>query len=57
MCEAECYELAMGVKMLSEVYFPKEWLAHQAMEQMHDEDEALNRQKLAEAKHRLEITK
>ncbi|XP_057297920.1 uncharacterized protein LOC130628895 isoform X2 [Hydractinia symbiolongicarpus] len=31
MCEAECTELANGIKALSDAYFPKEWLASKAV--------------------------
>uniref|UniRef100_A0A7M6DQA7 Transcription factor AP-2 C-terminal domain-containing protein n=2 Tax=Clytia hemisphaerica TaxID=252671 RepID=A0A7M6DQA7_9CNID len=58
MCEAECAELANGIKMLSELYFPKELLAQQAIQRVaEDEEEHLRRQKLTEQRRRYEIAK
>ena len=58
MCEAECTELANGIKMLSEVYFPKELLAQQVIQRVtEDEEEHLRRQKLTEQRRRFEIAK
>ena len=58
MCEAECTELANGVRMLSDLYFPKEWLANQAIQTIQDDDEIVHkRQKLAEMHQRYEIAK
>lgn len=31
MCEAECAELANGINVLSDAYFPEEWLANLAV--------------------------
>ena len=57
MCEAECTELANGVKTLSDAYFPKEWLATQALAAAMEEDlEKSKRQKLTEMQQKVEIT-
>lgn len=59
MCEAECTELANGMKMLSDTYFPREWLANQALQSLEDEDENLIRrqQKLMDMHQRYEIAR
>ena len=42
MCEAECSELAKGLKSLSEEYFPKEWFAERYMEQLFTDGNVIN---------------
>lgn len=69
MCEAECAELASGVKMLSDLYFPKEWLANHVVASLAGDNnnegagvdegrkEMARRQRLADAQRRIEITR
>ena len=72
MCEAECAELANGVKMLSDLYFPKEWLANHVVTSLAGNNnsneggggivdegghEIARRQRLTDAQRRIEITK
>ena len=56
MCEAECAELANGVRVLSSTYFPKEWLANLSIaSSAAQREEDINKKLLTEQKQRVEI--
>ena len=57
MCEAECTELANGVKALSDAYFPKEFLANQVVSSVQDDEETSKKQKLTDFQQKLDITR
>jgi len=44
MCEAECTELATGIKKLSEEYFPTEWIARKSLTQFLDENDSIRKE-------------
>ena len=57
MCEAECTELANGIKALSEAHFPKKLLGQQVVASLSEEDEDIRRQKLTDTRRRYDIAK